>query len=61
MEEWKPIATAPKDGREIRVKRDGMEATVRWAPRFEDWAVEYQGEVAGWKLLLWEPTHRKPI
>jgi hypothetical protein len=61
MEEWKPIATAPKDGREIRVKRDGMEATVRWAPPFTDWAVEYQGPVAGWKLLLWEPTHWKPV
>jgi hypothetical protein len=43
------------------VKRDGMEATVRWAPPFEDWAVEYQGEVSAWKLLLWEPTHWKPI
>jgi hypothetical protein len=61
MEDWKPIATAPKDGREIRVKLDGMEATVRWAPPFDDWAVEYQGEVAGWKLLLWEPTHWKPL
>jgi hypothetical protein len=61
MEEWRSITTAPKDGREIRVKRDGMEATVRWAPLFDDWAVEYQGEVAGWKLLLWEPTHWKPL
>jgi hypothetical protein len=61
MEDWKSIATAPKDGREIRVKRDGMEATVRWAPTFDDWAVEYQGPAAGWKLLLWEPTHWKPI
>jgi hypothetical protein len=46
MEEWKSIATAPKDGREVRVKRDGMEATVRWAPPFDDWAVEYQGELS---------------
>ena len=61
MEEWKPIATAPKDGREIRVKRDGMEAIVRWAPPFDDWAVEYQGPVVGWKLVLWEPTHWKPL
>jgi hypothetical protein len=28
MEEWKPIKSAPKDGREIRVKRDGSEETA---------------------------------
>jgi hypothetical protein len=62
MEDWKPIATAPKDGREIRVKRDGHEEkTVVWAHPFDDWAVDYQGEVVGWKLLGWQPTHWKPI
>jgi hypothetical protein len=30
MQEWKPIATAPKDGRQIRVKRDDSEETVVW-------------------------------
>jgi len=48
-------------GREIRVKRDGMEATVIWAPALDDWAVEHRGPVVGWKLLLWEPTHWKPL
>jgi len=61
MEEWKPIATAPRDGSQIRVKRDGMEATVVWHPPFEDWAVDFQGEVSARKLLLWEPTHWKLV
>ena len=42
------------------MKRDGMEATARWAPPF-NWAVEYQGPIAGWKLLLWEPILWKPL
>ena len=48
-------------GIERLVKRDGMEATVVWHPPFDDWAVEFQGEVGAWKLLLWEPTHWKPL
>jgi hypothetical protein len=60
MEEWKLIATAPKDGRQIRVKRDGSEETVVWFQPFDDWAVGYHGKV-GWKLLDWGPTHWKPI
>jgi hypothetical protein len=62
MEEWKPIETAPKDGRQIRVKRDDSEETVVWAHALNDWAVGRQPrELERATLLSWEPTHWRPV
>jgi hypothetical protein len=62
MEEWKPIDTAPKDGRQIRVKRDDSEETVVWAHALNDWAIGRQPrELERATLLSWEPTHWRPF
>jgi hypothetical protein len=62
MEQWKPIASAPKDGKEIRVKRDGSEETavVAWLPELDDWAIGPKG-ATGYPLLSWQPTHWKSV
>jgi hypothetical protein len=59
MEEWKPIETAPKDGRQIRVKRDDSEETVVWSSPLEDWLIGWEGQRA--ILLSWEPTHWRSV
>jgi hypothetical protein len=57
-EKWKPIATAPKDGRYIAVKRQQLEETVAWVPSREGWAVAYHPRDAERAILLtWDPTH----
>ena len=50
MEEWKPIETAPKDGRQIRARRDGLEDIVVWHGPFSNWALGHQDAVVGWRL-----------
>jgi hypothetical protein len=62
MEVWEPIESAPKDGRQIRVKRDDFQETVVWSHPLNDWAVGHhpqEGERA--ILLSWQPAHWKPV
>jgi hypothetical protein len=47
MEVWKPIETAPKDGRQIRVKRDDSQETVVWSHPLSDWAVGHHPQIEG--------------
>jgi hypothetical protein len=61
MEEWKPIASAPKDGTPIRVKRDDLQETVVWFHPLNDWAVGLHPHAAAITLLSWEPTYWRPI
>jgi hypothetical protein len=61
MEEWKLIESAPKDGRQIRVKRDDLQETVVWSRPLNDWAVRPHPYGSGLTLLSWEPTYWRPI
>lgn len=49
-EAWQPIATAPKDGREIFLRGPGWARTGHWARRVERWSVDAA-------VRLPEPTH----
>jgi hypothetical protein len=63
MENWKSIKTAPKSGTPILVKRGTLQETVVWSHWLSNWVigqhVPSEGKLA--TLLVWEPTHWKPI
>jgi hypothetical protein len=64
MSEWQPIKSAPKDGREIRVRREGEEAVVRWSRELDDWSLGPADDVqvpGVRRLLPWEPTEWAPV
>lgn len=57
---WLPIASAPKDGRDILGFRDGTARVVRWDDS------EYSGEGGCWRanihsFVKLDPTHWQPI
>lgn len=58
MGEWKLIATAPKDGRNILVWASGEAVTVRWGDSFRrgsDGTVPISGWMRGSQRF--DPTH----
>jgi hypothetical protein len=61
-EDWKPIATAPKDGRYIRVKREHFEETVAWSNPLEGWVLPiHPRDAERATLLAWDPMYWRSL
>lgn len=64
MTDWQGIATAPKDGQKIRVRRENKEAIVQWSRALNDWSLGRAQNVERpgvQELLTWEPIEWAPF